>query len=127
MLKEKKKSETKGKRLIVVSVAVFLGAVLLFGVILGTVALVRSIGAVVSYQGVAIDKGSASYLAATYKNVFLRTYGLGERVSDSLWESPSEPDPSLTWGELLAMLTESYVNTRVVPCLKLIHACLEHI
>ena len=104
----------KGKRGLIIAACVFLGAVLLFGGVLGTVALVRSARAVVSYRGVTLDEGCVNYLAATYKNVFLRENKLGERVSEALWEEPSDPNPNLTWGELLARNTESYVRSVTV-------------
>ena len=107
---KKKASLPKGKRLAIIAVSVFLGAVLLFGGVLGTLALVRAASAVVSYRGVTLDEGCVSYLSATYKTVFIRNHRIGERISESLWESPSDPDPSLTWGELLARSTESYIK-----------------
>ena len=44
-----------------------LGVLILFGAVLGTIALVREAGSVMSYKGVRVDRGTAAYLASTYK------------------------------------------------------------
>ena len=66
----------KGKnRLFIIIIAATLAAILLFGVVLGTIALVTELNAVVSYNGVSITKGVASYLASTFKASYKETEG----------------------------------------------------
>ncbi|MBR2929701.1 MAG: hypothetical protein IKC32_00595 [Clostridia bacterium] len=70
MAKVRKAAEKKpkGTRLILpIIICSVLAAVLLFGIVMGSIALARELGAVVSYGGVTVDRGVASYLASTYK------------------------------------------------------------
>lgn len=73
-IKEKrmKKADTGVKkaaksRLLPIIICSFLALVLLFGAVMGTVMIVREVGAYVSYNGVTLDEGVTSYLASTFK------------------------------------------------------------
>lgn len=63
--KEKKKINTK--KLLPIIIGSLLCAVLLFGIVVGAVAIVKEARAAVSYKGIRIDKGAASYIASTFK------------------------------------------------------------
>ena len=58
---------TGKNRLFIIIIAAVLGAILLFGIVFGTIALVTELTAVVSYNGVTLTEGVASYLASTFK------------------------------------------------------------
>lgn len=54
-------------RLFIVIIAAVLSVILVFGIVFGTIALVTELTAVVSYNGVTLTEGVASYLASTFK------------------------------------------------------------
>ena len=64
------KKEKNTKRILPIIICSFLALLLVFGIVLGTIALIKEMRSVVSYNGVRIDKGVASYLAATYKATY---------------------------------------------------------
>ena len=64
-VREKKKINTK--RILPITLCIILGILLVAGIVLGTIAIVREVSSVVSYEGVRIEKGVACYLASTYK------------------------------------------------------------
>lgn len=55
------------KKILPIVLCTILALVLILGIVLGTVAIVAEARAVVSYEGVRIERGVASCLAATYK------------------------------------------------------------
>ena len=60
--------KTIGKsRLFIIIIAAILAVILIFGAVFGTIALVTELTAVVSYNGVTLTEGVASYLASTFK------------------------------------------------------------
>lgn len=65
--KAAEKRKITSKAILPIIVCSVLGVLLLFGIVLGTIAIVREAGSVVSYEGIRIDRGTASYLASTYK------------------------------------------------------------
>ena len=77
-------------RTMVVAVAAMIGIIIIAGLILGIVAIARTAGAVVSYDGVSFDKGVTSYLIAYYKNEYLTTLirnGYDAYDDPEFWES----------------------------------------
>ena len=119
-MKEEKQTRGEGKpipvqskRLIIIFTAVFVGIVLLFGIVLGTVSIIKSRRALISYKGVYIDEGVASYLAATAKyefmSVVLAASGT-EPYDDSLFWNDYPDGGENSYGELLASYVEEYVK-----------------
>lgn len=62
-----KKVNISSKNALIIALAAVLGAILLFGIVLGTVTMIAEASAAVSYGGVRVKKGVAAYLASTYK------------------------------------------------------------
>ncbi len=106
----------KSKRLLLIFTSVFLGIVLLFGIVLVTVVTVRNAGAVMSYNGSVIDEGVANYLAASYKYEYIKqlnSNGISASDSERFWSS-TDNDTGRTYGELLTESTEEYIKTVLV-------------
>ena len=55
------------KNVLIIVLAAVLGAIILLGVVLGTIAIVSEANAAISYGGVRVKRGVAAYLASTYK------------------------------------------------------------
>ena len=77
-MSKKRINEDGGKlggknRLFIIIIAAVLGVILVFGVVFGTIALVTELTAVVSYNGVTLTEGVASYLASTFKASYKAT------------------------------------------------------
>lgn len=107
--------DTKSKRLIIIFTAIFLGAVLLFGIVLGTVALIRNSRSYLSYKGVAIDGGVANYLAMMAKYEYmsaLAASGVDCYDDDYFWQS--EADDGRTYKEHLLAECDSYIKRVLV-------------
>ena len=100
-------STVKGKRIIIIGVSALLLLTLVFGIVLFAVAWTRNLKAVVKYEGVLIDRGVASYLASTYKTVFLSELEDGYDAPE-FWES--EYKRGETYGELLQEKTLEYIK-----------------
>ncbi len=75
MQREKRGSESAykvgGRRITVIIIAAILSMVLLLGIVLGGILIVREANAAVSYNGISITKGIASYIASTYKASYI--------------------------------------------------------
>lgn len=105
----------KNKRVIIILTAVFLGLVLLFGIVLGTIAIIRNVRAVMIYKGTIIDRGVANYLAMMGKYSFmtgLAARGIENSDDESFWSKISAD--GRTYGELLKEETELYMKKVLV-------------
>jgi hypothetical protein len=98
----------KNRRIVLILISVFLAAVLIFGAVIGTASLVRHSRAVIKYNGVLIDGGVASYLAATYKNAFMTMLGTAYDTEE-FW-SQNVPAEDCTYGEILEKRTSEYIR-----------------
>lgn len=98
------------KRAVIISASVILSLVLSLGGVLGITALVKDKNAVVKYGGVTVDRGVASYLAATYKTYYKSTLP-GAQDTEEYW---GERVGEKTRGELLGESTEEYIRSVVV-------------
>lgn len=58
------------KKVLPILVCSLLGLLIVFGIVLGTIAIIKEAKSVVSYRGVRVDKGVAAYLASTYKATY---------------------------------------------------------
>lgn len=86
----KKNAKASQNKKLVVALCAFVGVVLVLGIILGSVALSRSAGSVVSYEGVYFDKGVTSYLIAYYKTEYLTKLirqGVNAYDDEEFWKS----------------------------------------
>ena len=114
--KNKEKALTpEAKRLIIIVTAVFVGVVLLFGIVIGTVVAVRNSRAVMIYNGSIIDRGVANYLAMVAKYDFisgLATEGIKCADTEAFWSSLS---PSgVSYGALLEKEVEMYLKSVLI-------------
>ena len=91
---QKKKNGVKKKNLfLVIFISVFVSAVLILGVTLGTVAIVKDANSVVSFRGTRMDKKVAVYFTSVFKKDFKGALaGTVSGVEDSpgFWNSTSE-------------------------------------
>ena len=102
-------------RLVIIFTAVFLGVVLLFGMTLGTVAIVRNSTSYLSYRGVSINKGVANYLAMMAKYNYmsaLSASGTPSYDDEYFWQSESESGE--TYGALLQTECDAYIKSVLV-------------
>lgn len=78
----------KAKRILFVSLAVFLALILIFGAVLFTLSAVRRARAVASYKNITVGKGVYSYFASYYKGLYLtslRAAGIGAYDTPVFW------------------------------------------
>lgn len=115
---KKKEREVKPldtKKIIPIAIAVILAVVLLIGIVLGVITAVKELTAAVSYNGVTISEGVASYLAATFKQAYLRRLnasGINAYDGRAFWIS--ENDEGKTYGELFLSECEAYIRSVAV-------------
>ncbi len=105
---KKNKTEANPKRTVTVLVSVFLSVILVFGLTLGAVYAVRVLGSVVTYNGMHMDKGVATYLAVTNKNFFMSKLGFAAQDTPVFWAT--DATDGKTYGELLSEDTEEYIR-----------------
>ena len=114
--KEKDNSSGKSKRIFIAFTSIFLGVVMLFGIVLGTVKIIKNTSAVMIYKGVALSEGVANYLAATCKYKFmsgLTASGIDNFDDPVFWQSKADGSDK-TYGELLREETEAYIKRIMV-------------
>ena len=105
----------KNKRLIIIFTAAFLGVILLFGIIAGTIAIVRNSRAYLSYRGSVIEGGVANYLAMMAKYDYMRTLGAsGVAANDTAAFWRSESENGVTYGEGLRAECDAYIKRVLV-------------
>ncbi len=102
------------RRPLIIFTAVFLGIVLVFAVVFGTIAIVRNSRAVLKYKNKTMSVGVARYLSASYKYDYLADYEPGVEKADTpeFWASAA-PD-GRTYGEILTEKTEKYLKAVLV-------------
>ena len=104
-------SAQRSKRVFVIFSAIFLSAILLFGVIFGAVAIAKSNSAVMRYKGIYLTDGVSAYLATTYKYDLMTTLTKsGVECYDSPYFWQSESEEGRTWGDVLAEGAERYIK-----------------
>lgn len=96
----------KSKKIFLIFTALFLGCILIVGIVFGTIAIVKGSGSVMKYKGIYLDEGVANYLSASYKNDFINTYACTD--SEEFWNSLSFGNK--TNGEILEESTEEYLK-----------------
>lgn len=102
----------RNKKIIISVIAVLLLAVIIAGAVIGTVAIVRNIRAVVRYEGITLDKGMVCYLAATYKTGFMREWGISPD-DEQKWNN-TVSDRDITYSELYLEGLEKYIRGVVI-------------
>lgn len=108
-------SLVRSKRLLIIFTSVFLGCVLLFGIIFGTIALVKNSRSVMRYKGIYLNEGVSNYLCTSFKYDYIRSLnrmGIECYDTDAFWESDGEDGK--TQGELLSERTEEYLKQVIV-------------
>lgn len=95
-------------------VAISLLLVLIFGIILGTVLIVRSVNTYVSLNGLTFNKGVCCYFASSYKTEYLaalKRQGVNAFDTENFWNKKTTVDDrEYTYGELLKINTEAYIR-----------------
>ena len=103
---------------IVLIVSIGLALVLLLGGALVTVGIINEASSVVSYNGVYVSRGVASYLASTYKYDHIKSLNKtvtdGTLVDDSMYFWNTEISEGVTYGDELALATENYIRGVVI-------------
>ncbi len=111
-------NKIKGLNPLTLAVAISLSVVLLFGVILGTVLIVRNANACITLNGTVFNKGVCSYFASSYKTEYiagLQRQGINASDTDTFWKQKTIVDgKELTYGDLLKINTEAYLKGIIV-------------
>ena len=94
------------KNPIILTVAITLIAVILFGSVTGIIIAVRNHRAIITVGGVRIEKSTAAYLATSYKTTFMQKYKAND--TQTFWDS--EYKDGKTYGQLLFEETEAYIR-----------------
>ena len=105
----------KSKRIFLIFTAVFLGLILLTGIVLGALSIIRDALSVMNYKGIYLYEGMANYLSASYKNDFMATLkkaGINCYDDERFWRKKSESGK--TYGEILKENTEEYIKSVLV-------------
>ena len=104
----------KKNRFLLIFICIFLGVAILFGTTLGIIIGVSEASAVASYNGIRVDRGTASYLASYYKYRYMSALSsagvVGVRDTERFWSTVGEDTDGRTYGELLAAGTEGYIR-----------------
>ena len=120
MTKVKGKTPLTKKRkvpIILIIVACVVAAALIFGAVLGIIAIVKRSRAVVSYGGVTMDKGEAAFFVSRYKVSHissLRAKGIAAEDTAEFWASAAED--GVSYGERLNDGAVLYLKEIVVGC-----------
>jgi hypothetical protein len=110
-MKMQKNSKSNEKTVFLKIAAIFLAAVLSFGLFMGVYIGVRDRNAVVSYEGVGLTDGVINYLHAYYKYAYLINLAASvptARDSEEFWQSVTESGES--YGEILKRDAEIYIR-----------------
>ena len=94
------------KNPIILTVAITLIAVILFGSVTGIIIAVRNHRAIITVGGVRVEKSTAAYLATSYKTTFMQKYKAND--TQAFWDS--EYKDGKTYGQLLFEETEAYIR-----------------
>lgn len=116
--KNKNKEQKRQKNVFLITfVCIFLALVLIFGAVIGIITLVKNTNAVVKYEGLTMDKETASFFVTYYKYRYMSILSsLGvENVEDSrgFWNEIYEKE-GVSYGELLTKSTEQYIRQIMV-------------
>lgn len=103
---------------VILVVSLGLALVLIFGVSLVSIGLIKEANAVVSYNGVYVSRGVASYLASTYKYDHIRllnqSFTDDTVVDDNPFFWAREDTEGVTYGDGLKRATENYIRGVVI-------------
>ena len=107
--------KTRINRGLIVFIAIFLCAVIIFGIVFGVIAAIRHKNAVVIYQGITMDKEVASFFASYYKTQYMNALiSTGVEAADSEWFWNSEYEKGKTYGDALIDGINSYIKNVIV-------------
>lgn len=104
-------TKAKKNNTLIIFVAVFLAAALIFGAVLGIIIAVGNAGAIFKYEGISLKSGTVNYLSSYYKYNYLKM--LTDTVKDAsdseeFWQR--EAYSGKTYGALLAESAEQYLK-----------------
>ena len=108
----------KGSRAAIITVCALLAAVLLFGVIFGSIIAVRNASYVMTCDGFGIDTGVASYLVSYFKGryvTYMNQSGIQVTDTPEFWATSSGIFEN-TYGDYLKYETEDYIKKIVAAC-----------
>lgn len=107
--------EKKSRRTLIIFTSVFLGLVLLFGIIFGVIAIVRNVRSVMIYKEVTITKGVANYLVMMGKYNYISSLAKQGVVcydTEEFWNSTA-PNGRI-YGDMLEEEVEMYLKRIMV-------------
>ena len=113
--KSVKKKSKSSRRFLIIFICVFVSAVLIFGVTLGTILAVRDARAEVKYKNVKMDANVVSFFTSYYKYCFmdaLSDRGIAASDTEQFWNEKSES--GITYGEMLVAETKNYISAVAV-------------
>ncbi len=121
MTKTTAKNENRGSRVkknpLFITVAVIASLALAAGIALGVVTLVLSGRAVMVYEGVRLEKKTASYLISTYKTDYIKQLKVSgityAEDSEDFWKKQN-PDGTGSFGEGFSRAAEQYLKEILV-------------
>lgn len=105
----------KSKKVFLIFTAIFLGVVLLAGIVIGTISAIKESRSVMSYKGIYMYEGVANYIAASYKYSFKATLtklGINGADTESFWSRDAGGGKTL--GDVLEENTDRYLKSVLV-------------
>ena len=111
MKKNSKTNIISGKRALIAFVSALLSIALLLGATLGIIAIVKSAGSVVSYEGITMNKKTAAFFVSRFKVEYisaLRSSGVNATDTEAFWGE--KDDTGVTYGERFRTLAEQYLK-----------------
>jgi hypothetical protein len=108
----------KGAKITIIAVCAFLAAVLVFGIVFGSIIAARNASYVMTCDGFGIDTGVASYLVSYFKAryvTYMKQSGITVTDTPEFWASPTGVFEN-TYGDYLKYETEEYVKQLIAAC-----------
>lgn len=108
----------KGAKITIIAVCAFLAAVLVFGIVFGSIIAARNASYVMTCDGFGIDTGVATYLVSYFKAryvTYMKQSGITVTDTPEFWATPSGVFEN-TYGDYLKYETEEYVKQLVAAC-----------
>lgn len=105
----------RGQKILLIFVAAFLLAAVIFATVLGVMMASRQARAAVEYEGVTMDEMTASYFASYYKYLYIAELRRGDiDASDDpeFWQSADEN--GVTYGSLLVVGARNFISDVLV-------------
>ncbi len=111
-------SAKRTKKIVIIFVSAFLSAVLLLGIILGSVAIARNASYAVKLEGVGMTEGVANYFVTEFKAEYVKTLNQSGTVvtdNEAFWSSPyiGGGVSTSTKGDYLKLYVENSIKSLI--------------